>query len=424
MWMRPLFGPFIVVVFAGTWQVPANGQSIKFDKKNDPGPSHIPVPFRAGANAQFADFLKSRDHAREAAESYKQVQELLKTLKPEDKDKLSKQLSEKLFDENGKLNFEANLNKEENRQLRRQLMDILENSYKKDGGGGGPTQQMKESVRRFTESGAEYRPQELPYVPDKTDATSSSSGPQAQQVHEVDAPPDVPLEEKKQKLQEISSSWWDKLKDGPLGNSESLRQLGHRLSQPLGGGESMETTEGFVDRLQRLGNSLPFKDFFSRLPRSSRSEWSSRPQVSAPSVGNLEMPNRGTLRLILFIGLGIIACALVWKLLTERRAALAASGLSAWRLGPWPVDPAQVSTREELIRAFEYLSLLRFGRAARSWNHRAIEKRLSAQSQEAAQHLAILYERARYAPPADPLAEDEVREARRDLCLLAGVAHA
>jgi hypothetical protein len=95
------------------------------------------------------------------------------------------------------------------------------------------------------------------------------------------------------------------------------------------------------------------------------------------------------------------------------------------------VDPAQVATRQDLIRAFEYLSLLRLGPAARSWNHRAIAARLSAEPSDAAAerrcaaaHLAGLYERARYAPPGDPLPDGEVRDARRDLCLLAGVAAA
>jgi hypothetical protein len=127
---------------------------------------------------------------------------------------------------------------------------------------------------------------------------------------------------------------------------------------------------------------------------------------------------------VIWIAIGIVAVAAVWKLLADRRAARTAAGLSGWRLGPWPVDPAQVTTREELIRAFEYLSLLRFGRAARSWNHRAIAGRWGDQSAEAAQHLATLYEKARYAPPADPLPDDAVRDARRDLCLLAGVATA
>src|SRR5207245_4917341 len=116
--------------------------------------------------------------------------------------------------------------------------------------------------------------------------------------------------------------------------------------------------------------------------------------------------------------------------LAERRAAVSSDSQPAWRLGPWPVDPAQVSTRQDVVRAFEYLSLLVFGRAARSWNHRTIALRLSdrpdaaAERRRAATNLAALYERARYAPPADPLSDEEVREARHHLCLLAAVADA
>ena len=40
---------------------------------------------------------------------------------------------------------------------------------------------------------------------------------------------------------------------------------------------------------------------------------------------------------------------------------------------------------------------------------------------EAAEQLASLYERARYAPPGEPLPEAALATARRDLCLLAGV---
>jgi hypothetical protein len=98
------------------------------------------------------------------------------------------------------------------------------------------------------------------------------------------------------------------------------------------------------------------------------------------------------------------------------------------QLGPWPVDPTHVRTPAELIQAFEYLSLLRLGPDARSWNHRAIAAHLGARSSEdqrwrlAAEELASLYERARYAPAVDSLPADALVCARRDLCLLAGVA--
>ena len=98
----------------------------------------------------------------------------------------------------------------------------------------------------------------------------------------------------------------------------------------------------------------------------------------------------------------------------------------AWKLGPWPVDPAKVATRQDLVRAFEYLALLKLGRTARSWNHLEMAAGLAGnpgepadKRRQAADHLAVLYERARYAPGDEPLADEDVNAARRHLCLLA-----
>jgi len=105
-------------------------------------------------------------------------------------------------------------------------------------------------------------------------------------------------------------------------------------------------------------------------------------------------------------------------------------------LGPWPVNPAAVANREELVKAFEYLSLLWLGSTARNWNHETIAEQLAKQSKPAAMaaplcdpdgqrhaagELAALYERARYAPAAEPLPEEALLAARRDLAFLAGM---
>jgi hypothetical protein len=131
---------------------------------------------------------------------------------------------------------------------------------------------------------------------------------------------------------------------------------------------------------------------------------------------------------------GMILLALLafaaWKLRNWFTEGDADGPISRWRLGPWPVQPALVRTREELVRAFEYLSLLRLGKAARSWNHRQIAANLggvtsaATECGEAAARLAQAYEHARYAPAADELPDRELEAARRDLCLLAGVAGA
>jgi hypothetical protein len=109
----------------------------------------------------------------------------------------------------------------------------------------------------------------------------------------------------------------------------------------------------------------------------------------------------------------------------------AGSGTDAeWRLGSWPVPPAAVATRQDVIRAFEYLALLRFGPAAAACHHRQLAERLAEQDggkpgrRQAAEMLAWLYEQARYAPDGEALSQEQLSDARHALCSLAGVTAA
>lgn len=98
-----------------------------------------------------------------------------------------------------------------------------------------------------------------------------------------------------------------------------------------------------------------------------------------------------------------------------------------WRLGSWPVSPGSVSTRQDVIRAFEYLALLCFGPAAAACHHRTLAEGLAEQDRnnpgrrQASEMLAWLYEQARYAPAEDALSAEQLSDARHALCLLAGV---
>ncbi len=106
----------------------------------------------------------------------------------------------------------------------------------------------------------------------------------------------------------------------------------------------------------------------------------------------------------------------------RRQAGAKANG---WSPGPWPVHPSRVSTRQDLVRAFEHLAYLCLGRAAGPLNHRDVASRLGqtgAGRAAAAGRLARLYEQARYAPPDEGLPPDELAAARGDLAALAGAA--
>jgi hypothetical protein len=90
--------------------------------------------------------------------------------------------------------------------------------------------------------------------------------------------------------------------------------------------------------------------------------------------------------------------------------------------GSWPVAPEAVRSSQEFIQAFEYLSLMKLGPKARSWNHRAIALELGgdeSRRQQMAQHLARLYEQARYPPRPTALSADALDVAQSELVSLA-----
>src|SRR5207248_3213322 len=95
-------------------------------------------------------------------------------------------------------------------------------------------------------------------------------------------------------------------------------------------------------------------------------DWAGSLAAGAPSGG---LPGAGLLLLLLLVpGLALLA----WKARGDGREA---AGRRA-ELGPWPVKPSAVASRDDFIRAFEYLALLCLGPEARSYNHREVAARL------------------------------------------------
>ncbi|HEV3260480.1 MAG TPA: hypothetical protein VG013_26735 [Gemmataceae bacterium] len=150
------------------------------------------------------------------------------------------------------------------------------------------------------------------------------------------------------------------------------------------------------------------------------------PGMSTPSFGRPSAPSAESGLSVLWVLVLLVLGVILWKLVGRRMVSTEPVG-RGWRLGPWPVDPRAVATREDLVRAFDYLSLLKLGPAARHWNHLDIAAGLGGEEMErriAADHLATLYEQARYAPGNEPLPAEAFLAARRELSFLAGVAPA
>jgi hypothetical protein len=165
-----------------------------------------------------------------------------------------------------------------------------------------------------------------------------------------------------------------------------------------------------------------------RLPDPSRwlkadSRWIDDVEVPRPAVRRAEGSafDAGSIVNVLLVVIGAAVLAVVlWRL---RTAGFGGDAGDRRPLGPWPLDPAAVASRDDLIRAFEYLSLLRCGEPARTWHHRAIADCLGGTAEDrraAAEQLAALYEQARYAPRRRGRPEPDWTAARGPLTLLAG----
>jgi hypothetical protein len=198
-----------------------------------------------------------------------------------------------------------------------------------------------------------------------------------------------------------------------------------RIAEGKRSGENI--VSGALNRTRGLGSYLPrVGDYVPRItpPRL--------PSVRLPSVAGGTMPSAAGVgsflqTALLMLGIGVLVVVL-WRGAGWAQA-VAEARRKAWRLGPWPVTIDGVRTREHLVRAFEYLSLLLLGRPAQTRHHLALARDIGQQPdvwpeerRESADALAALYEQARYAPPADDLSEQQLEQARRELRRLAGGA--
>jgi hypothetical protein len=228
----------------------------------------------------------------------------------------------------------------------------------------------------------------------------------------------------------------DRLRDSPLAESPAVQRMVAELDRVQIGdnpvfSEWMSWGTELPERLANWGSrfspNIPWlridwtlPDVPLPSPGGGRTRGGSMPAVSEHSQDDL-----GPVGLVL--GLTLLGSIGMWFVLGGWIHKLALRRRELRRLGPWPVRPEAVHSREELVRAFEYLSLLKLGPAARTRNHRDLAVHLGDNNgsgtphrRHAAEQLAVLYAQARYAPPAEVLPEPDLAVARRALSFLAG----
>jgi hypothetical protein len=422
----------------------------------DPRPSHVPVPRAEGTDparlfaekiqqsklrADLDGLLKQfRGDPARASDFLRQFQEMLRN-NPGLRDQLRE-----LTNDDGRLAGLLDSVRQSNPEVGGLLTpDVVRKQLRNLGGPpDGPAAVAPPKVRPSSPAGEPDRPAERrPRTPP----------PQKQAERPRTPPPPADPAEREareawaRQLERWASRFDPDRLTGPLRNSPALQNLLRDLArsggEALRRGASGEGLDAQLARWQRRWETA--RDWLPdvRLPDGFRPNLDG---VQLPELlqSNIRLPNldltppalpSGGVGVAaanaadLFQGLLLVAAAVVLGMVLWRwqgvRAAKAA--LARRHLGPWPTDPARVGTREELIRAFEYLSLLRLGEPARSWHHRAIADRLGdgdADRRVAADRLAALYEQARYAPDAARLTEPAFADARRHLTHLAGAAGA
>lgn len=269
-----------------------------------------------------------------------------------------------------------------------------------------------------------------------------------------DAPPPLPKPEPvpantgEDPWQQWMKGMVEDLKDSEVGEalaeSPSFRQAMLDLQKSLSadnvpGANLGETT--FGDWFRNVSNlkleqNLAFSEGWfpkmgdmpmPRLPRLN---------ISLPNLGGptLPMPSGGGIgsgagiAMILAIGLIISFVALIfWMFKNSGSFSIFLNGEALKpRIGPWPVDPHQLRSRADLVKAFEYLSLLILGWRVVHWNHRQIISNIYEDAntintpKEYLDQLALLYELAKYGPDQEPLSEEDLGQAQEIIVKLVG----
>jgi hypothetical protein len=177
------------------------------------------------------------------------------------------------------------------------------------------------------------------------------------------------------------------------------------------------------DAAKLLPSALPELGGWHR-PEVNPGSWLPGPPGPPSGSPSFSVPGGGSwLPVILLGAVAVVGVALfwLWPRLTGTRDD---QPTPVPGLGPWPVDPRSITDRDGLVRAFEYLSVMLHGTAARTWNHRTIAEAFLRNVPNAAvgaDELAEAYAVARYTPADQPMTAEQVAAARRHLCRIAGV---
>ena len=203
----------------------------------------------------------------------------------------------------------------------------------------------------------------------------------------VDLPPPAPSPERLSPPPAASKSDWithditqgmaglikniDRTPEGEALRTAALRELAKLESS------SSSSSSGLADFLKSILSSdqAAWLAHAGKTTGAGFSGWDAGPAASAAPVFGAS--SDGLLDGVVWIAaLALLVTAAWMAVAVARRQAAARRAARPWSPGPWPVRPSQVSTRRDLIRAFEHLAYLLLGQPARSLNHLDVADRL------------------------------------------------
>lgn len=426
---------------------------------------HLPSGFGQTADSQDVDKRRSLSHFPIPFDQreFNQIRERLRLRQqePDQRDKLSedeKSAAARLFQHPEDPDAQKKLKELAQNPLVKDWLQQELNS-RKDQLSPEQFNKLDESVKKLGEPTTNQGPGDIPNggLPGRVKGDGPAeriSGPKADEgsgssQHLIGQQPGMPTTPSpEQSTPEQSLRRWivDNFnpKTGPLAQSPAFQDALRELRRTSINTEPPAADDtSWAGRFARWSESLTKNDNWPKVDWPTMNKWrlpSSRslpkihsPVGTPPSVGampDLSLPTATALSRglqVLWVVLILVAGILLWKVLGGSMPGAARHGKRSWKLGPWPVPPGAVASRQDVIRAFEYLSLLRLGPAARSRNHLELAAELghtASQHRQSADLLAAVYEQARYTPGDELLSADVLTAARNELCFLAGVKHA
>jgi hypothetical protein len=217
------------------------------------------------------------------------------------------------------------------------------------------------------------------------------------------------------------------LRDAPL-SQDLLKDLGKAMSEEGASAGQSNFLESFQNEWKLMMGSTNGNSSFNRgdlfsdlkmpdLAPVHQAGPSSQSAIASSSGSGAEF---GWTELLLVV---LLAACIVLGYMLHRRAKRQQSEISITVDPCGTIDPQTIRTREDLVKAFDSLSVAKCGTDAANWNHRQIAQELGSKHPDrwdAVDRLAGLYEKARYAPVHDLFTEVEVADARARLTQIVG----